>query len=548
MMDRFRLSRFLALNESGYSYLRPAYHVFQVMKGVNTRTMFVLLVGISVILISMSLHKGHFWGGDFASYIMQAQSILEGTQREFIEANRFTIENSSFEMGPDAYPWGLPALLAAVIPVLGTHMVALKMVGCISFLLFLLCLWIGFRKRHTPLGFLGLTSIFVFNPYVLNRFNAIGTEFPFLYLSTQSIILITVLVVENRSITRFRSLDLVLLGASIAAAFFVRTNGLVLLATLAIAQCIALVQKQWKEETDWKSLASPMFLKTCITGGRYSLGTFTLFLTPYLTFFCAVVLWNFWLPKGGVSQMGILDQISFPGLIDNAIAYLKIPVDLYFGVPFRKVVYVLSLLIAMVGVAKRFKVDYPILVYGLLTYVLYIVWPPQLGLRGVMPIIPFYFSFFISGLEHFQGSAKLKNTFFRKVVFVVPLATIISFFLITSMPKLVDNLRKDRESTYGAYTESSKEMYGFIEENTEGDSTIIFFKPRVLRMITQRKSILINRTDQLSRGDYLCYCIREEPENQISESEIKALVENEAAQLLFENRNFRFYRLLIKKG
>ena len=518
------------------------------MKGVNTKPIFVLLVGISAILISMDLHKGHFWGGDFASYIMQAQSILEGTQREFIEANRFTIENSSFEMGPDAYPWGLPALLAAVIPVFGTNLIALKLVGCISFLLFLVCLWVGFRKRHTPLGFLGLIGIFVFNPYVLNRFNAIGTELPFLYLSTQSIILITVLVVENRSITRSRILDLVLLGASIAAAFFVRTNGLLLLATLAIAQLIALIQKQWKDETDWKSLASPSFLKTCFAGRRFSVEAISLFLTPYLTFYCAVALWNFWLPKGGISQMGLLNQISFPGLIDNAIVYLKFPVDFYFGVPFRKVVYVLSLPIAIVGVSKRLKMDYPIIVYALLTYALYVVWPFRLGLRGVIPLIPFYISFFISGLENFQGSSKLKNTYFKKLVLVVPLVTIISFFLITSMPKILDNLSKEREITFGAYTETSKEMYSFIEENTEEDSTIIFFKPRVLRMITDRKSILINRTDQLSRGDYLCYCIREEPENQISESEIKMLVDNAAAQLLFENRKFRFYRLLKMEG
>ena len=174
-----------------------------------------LLLGISCILIYTTLTNGHNWGGDFSSYIMQAQSITEGTPQSFIEKNRFTIERSSRSLGPVAYPWGFSVLLAPLYLVFGLDMIALKSLGAMSFLFFLLLLWFGFQKEHSYFWRLFLVALFGLNPYLLSYLNNILSDIPFLLFSTLSLLLMGKVIVENRCLTTSRIFDYILLGLSI---------------------------------------------------------------------------------------------------------------------------------------------------------------------------------------------------------------------------------------------------------------------------------------------------------------------------------------------
>jgi hypothetical protein len=51
----------------------------------------IIIIFLSLVIGSSSLTRGHDWGDDFASYIMQGQSILSGKTDEFVERNTFTI-------------------------------------------------------------------------------------------------------------------------------------------------------------------------------------------------------------------------------------------------------------------------------------------------------------------------------------------------------------------------------------------------------------------------------------------------------------------------
>ena len=101
----------------------------------------VLLICASAALIVGRLTTEHDWGDDFAQYILQARSVTEGSTSEFIKTNRFTIEQSTYPMGLITYPWGFPVLLAPVYALLGLNLLALKAVGAVCFLLFLVVLW-----------------------------------------------------------------------------------------------------------------------------------------------------------------------------------------------------------------------------------------------------------------------------------------------------------------------------------------------------------------------------------------------------------------------
>ncbi len=67
------------------------------------RILFVILL-ISLVIGACTLRRGHEWGDDFAWYILQAQSILNGTTDEFMQTSAFTNNESTTYVGPLAYP------------------------------------------------------------------------------------------------------------------------------------------------------------------------------------------------------------------------------------------------------------------------------------------------------------------------------------------------------------------------------------------------------------------------------------------------------------
>src|SRR5215813_1589407 len=265
------------------------------MKKQLTPVLPALLVSISAFLLWSGLTNGHDWGDDFSGYVMQAKSITEGRPRDFIEANRFTIEQSSVPIGPLAYPWGFPALLAPFYAVFGLNMIALKSVGIICFLLFLLLLWSGFRKYHSDFWRLVLLCLFAINPMLLRFTDNILSDIPFLLVSTFSVLLIGRLVIERRRLIS-PACDQLLLGAAIAAAFFIRANGILLLITLGLTQFVVLIKSVYGPDTaHGQFLAGLMRLFSTKGAAARHLG---LNILPYVSFVSFVLAWKALLPEG----------------------------------------------------------------------------------------------------------------------------------------------------------------------------------------------------------------------------------------------------------
>ena len=272
------------------------------MKATHTQAIFLLIVGLSVSALCGSLTQSHDWGDDFASYIMQAQSITQGTPDAFVDANRITIEQSYYQMGPIAYPWGFPLLLAPIFALFGLNILALKTVGALSFLLFLLVLWRAFRRVHTAPGFLCLVALFALNPTLLGFSDHVLSDLPFLLVSTLCIVLIQEVIVEERRIFS-QPLDLALIGAGIAFAFLIRTNGILLVITLGLSQLVSHFQKRsdrtqldaasegHRDSASESSFLSPNSVKTVVVQ-----------LVSCVVFF-SIAVWNFVLPDGGLSHL-----------------------------------------------------------------------------------------------------------------------------------------------------------------------------------------------------------------------------------------------------
>jgi hypothetical protein len=63
----------------------------------------------------------------------------------------------------------------------------------------------------------------------------------------------------------------------------------------------------------------------------------------------------------------------------------------------------------------------------------------------------------------------------------------------------------NQQITEGPFTEASHEMFNFIIDHTDNTDVIVFFKPRVLALLTGRKSIMVSDIKQLKKKvcDYL---------------------------------------------
>jgi hypothetical protein len=450
-------------------------------------------------------------------------------------------------LGPIAYPWGFPLLLAPFYTIFGLNFITLKAVGVLSYVLFLALFWVGFRRVHSPFWFLCLVCLFALNPTLLAFANNILSDFPFLFLSTLSLVLIGLVVVERRRLIS-EYWDSVLIGLVIAAACFVRTNGFLLLITLEITQLISYVAGQLPEchlktKNAWRLIS----LRPLLMPGNVSAQRLFNYFIPYIVFTCSVVIWELFLPQGGASHLSQLRDLSMGIIMKKLVNNLYLPSKFFSGIPFHYLIFVASIPLAIAGVLRRVCSDYHTVIYAVLTLALYTFWPSQQGLRFLFPILPFYLSFVLSGLEAFQGSAKAAKMKLQKWFFYVPVLLMILYFGFLSTRNVFQNINQDCEMSSGSLTLNSMSMYSFIMENTSEESTIIFFKPRMMKLMTDRQSIMINTVEELSRGDILCLFLQGNTNNQVSTDTVDTLLRQGAANLIYENSDFKVYRLDQKR-
>lgn len=509
------------------------------MKSNHPVVLHALLIGIGAVLLYGVITSGQDWGDDFAAYITQAKSLTDGTTAEYVEANRFTINESSRIIGPVTYPWGMPLLLAPVYAWFGLNFFAMKLVIAFFYLLFLGLLSSGFRKMHGPFWLLCLIGLFAFNPAMLDTTNDIESDIPFLLISTATVLFIRKSIVMRERVVSPVG-DALLLGTIIAIASFFRTTGVLLLATLFCTQAIVLLQPFWIARKGQGFSAS---IKTGIQLlRRIKARDIGLLSMPYVVYFVLMSAWHALFPYDGSAYIRLLEKLT-PGTIKYHLEYYAtLTVDFYKGAPFPLLIYLASLPLLVLGALRRYRTDYPMIAYAAISLILYIVWPDIQGLRFMYPLLPFYISFVLTGLETLSGAATSRRPALRKTLCALPVVLVALSFLVHSSATARTNLLNDRQSPNDAFTEATHDMFAFIETNTEPDSTIAFFKPRLMHMMTGRQSLLITTVPELPKADYFClYTVR--LYRQMPFEEVYQQAERGTIGLIYENNDFKIYRV-----
>jgi len=457
-------------------------------------------------LLSLSLlTRGHLWWDDFASYILQAQSLLRGTPSEFVAHNMFTIEQSSYPPGPIAYPWGFPILLTPVLAFFGMKLLALKGLNTIFFLLFLIVFHQLAKTRLAPAWSLLLTAILAFNPALLQAHDLILSDIPFLFFSTLALLLIE----KNRKQTWA-------IGLIIFTAFSLRTNGLLLLAPLATAQ----IQQfpSWAEaRKNWAEIA-----------------------VPYVVFAGLAVLLGLLLPGGQESYFSHFSMLTLERWLANAAFYLSLPNGFFKDLWLGSVFFWLWALLFFAGVIFKFKKDLSLLAYLAVSLGVFITWPETQGLRFLYPLAP------IGAMVAAEGWKSAAERFSARGISVARWAglgsagLLIVLSLAASAQIGASNLRNGRDIN-GPFDAYSQEMFGFIREETPPNSVVIFFRPRAMRLLGERDSFLSTECTRLPKGDYLALSKKADDSLQIPENQIQGC--GLSLTTVFENRRFIVFRL-----
>ena len=476
---------------------------------------FVLLAS-AILSLSLFTH-GHLWGDDFASYIMQAKSIVNGDMQNFVVHNAYTIEQSSSQIGPIAYPWGYPLLLTPAYILFGISPIGLKLPGLLTYLGFLLVFFFLIRRRLTLTESLLAVSLFAFNLELLRFLDNILSDIPFLFFSTLSILLADMYVHEKQN-SKHRLMLAAGTGAAIFVAFFTRTQGLVLLGSVLLFQALRFLEEREQRQN--------IMFETVLTITTFG----TLWGISAMIF-----------PGGQSSYLAIYAGYSIDLFINNIGYYSQIFSQFFATLPGESFIFGIFVVVCFIGLVARFRDDLLFILYSALYLLVVWSWPERQGYRFLFPMLPFFVYFAMQGIRvtinkvgrNWEGS--LRKGFNAYLLLIVIL------FAYNAGTNAYNNLRGGQKIN-GPFDPYSMEMYNFIKEQTPPESVIVFFKPRALRLMTDHDALALTECARLPEGDYLVLNKKVGENLQIPPERIKEC--NLPLDKVFENRRFVVYRLV----
>ena len=309
----------------------------------------------------------------------------------------------------------------------------------------------------------------------------------------------------------------VLLGAAIFFAFFIRTTGVVLLGGFLAYQTLLFLQGR----DEWKKIATDS-------------------VTVVVTF---VILWlisSLIFPNGQGSYFQQLEGFTLETLQSNVISYFYLFVQFFGSAPAWTYVYYLLAVFFLVGAWTQRNTDQMLIVFFVFYFAVMLIWPEWQGIRFIFPLLPIFIYFAFQGVKAVLGKLPENYHSFGKGINYLLWLVLAGIFLFNSGTQAYVNL-KDNRKINGPFDPFSSDMFNYIEAETSPKSVIVFFKPRALRLFTDRDSIMALECDRLPLGDYIALHKTWEY-SQILPDRIQDC--RQPMELVFENRRFLVYKIL----
>ncbi len=395
------------------------------------------------------IHEGHNWGGDFALYIAQAEALLNTSVDKLYALNKFSTDHAFRVQGPYLYPMGFPILLTGPYYAFGLNFPILKFFCGLFFLLAIPLYYQLFRPSFSHSFYpLCILAAFAVHYEFISFCDNVLSDLPFFFFSAATFL-------QMRRTSNF--INQLVLGALLFFTYYIRDIGILFLPTLFVFQLQRLFLFKKKEPNVWY------------------------YLLPYLVFAILYTLNTCLFPKGNANHYSLLWQgISGELLLTNSMYYTSL-LSSYFLIE-QQYLLLLLLVPLLIGVFFSWKQDLHYLIFTLLTFLIYIVWPFQQGFRFIFPVMPLLLYFLVKGLQKLTALLKLRQRFLACLLIVC-----LSYLGYESIVRIVSF---SKTNTNLAYNADTKDMYKYISENINKNELIGFAKPRVLRLFTGHNSIL----------------------------------------------------------
>ncbi len=460
-----------------------------------------------------NMNGGHDWGGDFSMYIHHAKNIATGVP---YSQTGYIYNPDAAEYGPRAYPPVYPLLLAPIMVFGGINLLVLKIPNVLCFIIFLFLLNNWIIKDLPTFARILLLAMIGFSPPFFTQSEMILSDIPFLLFTFIALYRFD-MTFSGEKPGGYQVKNGLLTGLFVYLSYGTRTIGIILIPILLV---LVLLQpkKNWRPVSVILISAIGLIViqNICVPGTGSYLDQFNGSLSRTMSI--VVILFNYYLTL----FMGL-----FP--VGDEI--------------WQKIIFLITFLFFIAGLFTRLKkrpsgFDIFFAAY----FASLLLWPSIQKYRFLLPIIPIYFLIMVEGfinlLERVCHLPFVKN------------AILITCLCLTGMSYYYEYKNIFPRPVSAMEMPSTQELFSYIIRETREDDVFVFFKPRVLALFTNRKSLALaipgSEMDPLYRmkkNGVSWIVVRKDYDQEYQAEQFQMISRNpDFFQSKFENDDFLVYQ------
>jgi hypothetical protein len=460
-----------------------------------------VVIGVSAA-VAISLHRnGHTQGDDFALYLRQARSLFDGDPAAVVADNRFAVLNSDPFFSPVAYPWGWPIVLAPFVSQWGLDYDRLKLVEVGMLCVFLVLLHGIVRRRIGRIPALAIVAVIGTAPAFAAHTDQLLSEYP--YLAAVAVFVWWYDRVRARSTLLGASrADLVVLGLFVTAAFNVRREGVVLVAVIAVMQCVDLVRERDRATGATRAGA----VRAVVSAAR---DAWRPLVTPYVAIAVSAAAFQLLLPT-----MLFPDNGNSTRFLDERWQEFPATLASQLGLGERAwvgaVVLVLSLIGVVVGVVRRPVLDGPLVVLAIgsaLTIGTHLREVERYWLQ-VTPWVLYFATVALVSAVRSLTADRVRTLRGRRVaasVAVAPLLalTVAHLVAVRDDVQAAQDFNRAGRQLSGPTSPTVAPIFAAVDDVTPATAVIAYPRARTMTLLTDRRSMQTRDLDRiLQTADY----------------------------------------------
>lgn len=446
---------------------QPTVKVKPILHQFSSRTIFIFVLLLNLILSLFLFDPKLETGGDNALYLILGKSIISGQGfRDIHKPN---------QPAHTAVPPGFPFLMGIGQLLFNNNFVAIKFI-ILLFSIGSLIIVYYLLRHYLAQDYLLPLLVFTTIPLYLQYSFALLSEIPFLFVGLLSFYLLE-LALKKESLTL-----LIASAVVVVSSYYMRAAGIAFIFAFAT---YFLVKRKFKYLLIYLAIVSVLVLPWLIRNYLITKQN------PYID--VLFVRNPYDLQSGKINISDFLNRV----IANIKIYFFYVLPQIYFPAITNKVILTLLgtllTIIVICGIVSPKGKTFLASIIGLVAYVAMLIVRPEVwsGDRFLLPVVPFILVYIFLGLKWFETKLNLKNTLAIIVGLILILNNIIAFIPQAKIAT-TNNLLYLKGEKYAGYSVDWIrwfETIEWIDKNIAKDKLIMSRKPEFVYLLSGCKSI-----------------------------------------------------------